>query len=436
LELLAGRHARGEKTPARASRECKKCEFRLVSANERALGKAGFDECWSGLIPPQADAPLSLDVWNLHFTAADKFLANGSYLMSQLTETDIEPPKKASARELYQDGWEDFERRRIQIRKINSGDPNPEVKRDELRGVIASWRFPLHFIDFETTRVALPFHRGMRPYEQVAFQFSHHVVHQNGKVEHRGDWINSQRGVFPNFEFLRQLRRELSTDDGTIFRYATHENTVLNDIIRQLEVSDEPDRAELIAWAKTITYRKDGGRYAWRGEREMVDLLDVVKRYYYHPRMGSSNSIKAVLPAILHQSAFLRRKYAQPIYGAPGGISSRNFTHFSWDHIWVRAGADGKVTDPYAILKSLCGSLGGHDYDTLERLYSEEEVADGGAAMTAYAMMQFTQMGEPERRQLTSALLRYCELDTLAMVMLYEHWCELVELPGRLQAAA
>jgi len=34
-------------------------------------------------------------------------------------------------------------------------------------------KYPYHFIDFETSTVAIPFHKGMRPYEPVAFQFSH-----------------------------------------------------------------------------------------------------------------------------------------------------------------------------------------------------------------------------------------------------------------------
>jgi hypothetical protein len=36
--------------------------------------------------------------------------------------------------------------------------------------------YPLHLIDFETAAVELPFHVGRRPYEQVDFQFSHHVL--------------------------------------------------------------------------------------------------------------------------------------------------------------------------------------------------------------------------------------------------------------------
>jgi len=42
--------------------------------------------------------------------------------------------------------------------------------------------------------------------------------------------------------------------------------------------------------------------------------------------------------------------------------------------------------------------------------------------MTAYSRMQFTEMSDIESREIQKALLKYCELDTLAMVMIWEYW--------------
>ena len=64
-----------------------------------------------------------------------------------------------------------------------------------------------------------------------------------------------------------------------------------------------------------------------------------------------------------------------------------------------------------------------------------DDLADGGGAMTAYAKMQFTEMSGAERSALRGSLLKYCELDTLAMVMLYEHWIEFTGLLGKKRAA-
>ena len=49
-------------------------------------------------------------------------------------------------------------------------------------------------------------------------------------------------------------------------------------------------------------------------------------------------------------------------------------------------------------------------------------IAEGGAAATAYARLQFEELDHQSREKICSALLRYCELDTLAMVMVVEAW--------------
>ncbi len=75
-----------------------------------------------------------------------------------------------------------------------------------------SWVYPLHMIDFETSSVALPFYEGMHPYESVAFQFSHHIIRQvNGgyEIEHAGQFINAEKGHFPNFDFVRALKKRV-----------------------------------------------------------------------------------------------------------------------------------------------------------------------------------------------------------------------------------
>ena len=67
--------------------------------------------------------------------------------------------------------------------------------------------------------------------------------------------------------------------------------------------------------------------------------------------------------------------------------------------------------------------------DELDKLLSDvEDLNNGGAALTAYGFLQYTDMSQQERDKITQALLRYCELDTLAMVMLWEHFGEVVSI--------
>jgi len=82
---------------------------------------------------------------------------------------------------------------------------------------------------------------------------------------------------------------------------------------------------------------------------------------------------------------------------------------------------DGTVVDPYRLLPPVFADLPREVIDVLE---ADEalEIAQGGAATTAYARLQFEDIAPEERRSIKAALLRYCELDTLAMVMVYEAW--------------
>lgn len=57
-------------------------------------------------------------------------------------------------------------------------------------------------------------------------------------------------------------------------------------------------------------------------------------------------------------------------------------------------------------------------------LFDEDKLNNGDLVMTAYGMMQFSEMSDAEKQAISTALLQYCELDTFAMVMLYEVWID------------
>jgi hypothetical protein len=63
----------------------------------------------------------------------------------------------------------------------------------------------------------------------------------------------------------------------------------------------------------------------------------------------------------------------------------------------------------------------------MQILSDDDELRDGGAALTAYARMQFEEMSDYECEEIRKALLKYCELDTMAMVMIYEGWKDLLQ---------
>lgn len=79
------------------------------------------------------------------------------------------------------------------------------------------------------------------------------------------------------------------------------------------------------------------------------------------------------------------------------------------------------VVDPYRLLPPVFTDLPREVVVALEA-DDDLEIAEGGAAMTAFSRLQFEDIAREERRSIEAAVLRYCELDTLVMVMVYEAW--------------
>lgn len=394
-------------------KKCKSCEFRYSEENVVKKLKSGYEECWmnqAGFSKEDFKKPLVLDIWD--FRRKDQLISEGRYFMEDVTTEDISAESVASEA-LCKD-----ERKWLQIEKTVSNDNTPYLDKKGLANEMEGWKYPLHFIDFETTALAIPFNKGLRPYEGVAFQFSHHQVEHDGSIRHKGQYLNIERGKFPSFNFVRALKAELEHDEGTIFRYHNHENTYLNIIYNQLKIAndiDVPDKDELVSFIKEITHSGGKTEDSWTGSRDMVDLYQLVVRYFYHPLMGGSNSIKVVLPAALNASGFLQRKYNQPVYGGSDGIPSLNFEKMTW----IQYNKEGRIINPYKLLPPLEKE---YDDEELSSLFADLEINEGGAAMMAYARMQFTEMNEEEVKRIREALLRYCELDTLAMVLIWEYW--------------
>ncbi|MDP3269185.1 MAG: DUF2779 domain-containing protein [Legionella sp.] len=403
-----------KKSPPIPKKECAKCQFRTLQ-DETGGFKSGYKECWAEALQYRdsdfQDATI-LDLWA--YPKKDECLKSGLIKLKDFDESDLQTKSDGKP------GLSQSERQWLQIEKVKNADNEVWLDKQGLKDEIASWTYPLHFIDFETAMMPIPFKKGMHPYQGVAFQFSHHIIDQQGNIEHFGEYLNTEPGIDPSIEFVRALKKELEKDTGTIFRYSNHENTYLNFILRQLEEMCEPppDKEEICEFIKSITKSSGKSREQWEGKRCMVDLWELVKRFYYDPLTKGSNSIKTIFPTIIKRSKFLQEKYSKPIYGSKNGVSSKNFTDQQWivfDH--------NEIKDPYSLLAPINKEI---PNEKIELLFEDDQLKEGGAATIAYAKLQFTHMSDFERDELRKALLRYCELDTLAMVMIVEAWFDML----------
>lgn len=422
---------KGERIATDLSSRCLKCEF----CNPTQVGmRDGRDECWldkANFAPSKSPKPLISELWSP--SKRDEMIKAGLYYLQDLTEEWVKRERSSKK----EDGLSAPDRRWLQIaiatqNKELMAEFGNDLQDDtylDCEGIKAyikahDIRPPYHMIDFETTAVALPYYEGMHPYEQVAFQFSHHIITPNADgtftIEHKGQWLNEKVNAFPNFEFVRALKSQLEQDNGTIFRYSSHENTILNAIKEQLELSNEADKEELIAFIDSITHEKK----VRKGERDMIDLCDIVKKFYYcYSQMHGSNSIKQVLPAVLNSSPYLQNKYSQKIYGKD--IPSLNIPEDE-PIAWISRMTDGTIDNPYHLLPSVATYLDLSEAqaqkleDSQSKSVDDMTVANGGAALTAYSKLMFCD-GQMDQA-LRTALLRYCELDTMAMVFIWEYF--------------
>ena len=381
--------------------------FTDLYTNEKEINWQNYNghvcrECWIEQFSISEDNQKRPNIYELwQFRHQKKLFKSNIFFLDQLSKQDFDDSSDTYL-SIKNRQWLQIEKR---VAEYLGKPVDFYLDTENLKDKMMEWKFPLHFIDFETCTSALPFTKGRHPYEQIAFQYSHHIVYSDGNIQHKSEYINAEPGKFPNYEFVRSLKKDLENDKGSVFKYATHENSILNAIYDQLIDSDEKDKDELMDFIKSITNKKENNELVWRGDRDMIDMCDLVKKYFYDSYMKGSNSIKVVLPAVIKICEFVNKKYSKP-------INEINLTsiNFSGDHIWIK---DGNL-DPYI-------SLPAPDFSKVQNPVGDiNKLNNGGDALTAYAKIQYQEMSSLERNIIKQSLLKYCELDTLAMVMIYE----------------
>lgn len=150
------------------------------------------------------------------------------------------------------------------------------LEKDNIKNFIDGFEYPLYFLDFETFQEAIPTVNGTKPYQQVPFQYSLHILYEDGRLEHKeylGDGFNS-----PIEGLIVNMLNDLS-NKGTIVSY--------NDSFERSRIKE---MAFMYPRYKVKLTELDS---------RFVDLADVFQKgYCYNKAMGGSFSIKSVLPAL------------------------------------------------------------------------------------------------------------------------------------------
>ena len=217
--------------------------------------------------------------------------------------------------------------------KIWPADTRAEINKQEIERFLGELQYPLYFFDYETMQGLVPYFDGQRPYQQVPFQYSLHIIREpGGEVEHR-EYLHKDK-TNPAPDLAKQLIEDMG-DSGSIITWNMRFEKSVNEELGRMY----PEYSEQI----TVINER------------VVDLMIPFKaKWYDDPRCEGSASIKKVLPVVCPELSYK--------------------------------------------------DLGIQDGNSAQRLWMEA-VLDGTR--------------ENEKDQIIADLLKYCELDTLAMVEIY-----------------
>ncbi|MCC7004787.1 DUF2779 domain-containing protein [Candidatus Nomurabacteria bacterium] len=172
------------------------------------------------------------------------------------------------------------EKQKNQVDAVKSG--RVDIKHEEIEEFINKLKYPIAFFDYETYACAIPRFQGYHPFDQIPFQFSLHVLEEDGKLTH--------------------------------FEYICKENKNPDEEIINAIQKSMPASGSIVTWHKSF----EMGRNRELGERnpkfkkyftglndriETADLEEIfLNQQYIHPKFKGKTSVKYVLPALTNIS--------------------------------------------------------------------------------------------------------------------------------------
>ena len=241
--------------------------------------------CWKAVLPSENHV---LMLYRAGKKVYEELLNNGIVKMS-----DIPKDFKLSATQ------------QIQVRAHKTGKPH--VNKNAIREFLSKLVYPIHLLDFETLASAVPIYDGSRPYEEIPFQFSLHVIEKPGAEPVHYSFLAPGKDhktgqlIDPRPEILRILKEKLGSSGSIVAYNAPYEVRCSTHMVRAY-----PDYAE---WFNSLfpadAEWKDGfaGRF--------VDLLVPFRNFdYYNPKQNGSASMKHVLPALIGGNTYEEMKAA------------------------------------------------------------------------------------------------------------------------------
>jgi hypothetical protein len=184
----------------------------------------------------------------------------------------------------------DFELGKEQAAQVQvAKTQKPIIEKAKIQAALADLKYPLYFLDYETVNPAVPLWDSTRPYQQVCFQYSLHVLREppkkgaKEKLDHFEHLAEGRDNPVPGL--LKQLQKDLAEDGGSVIVW-----------YKAFETGRNTEMAEMYPEYRDFLESVNGRIY---------DLRDIFKDLLYvHPGFQGSTSIKAVLPTLFPELAY------------------------------------------------------------------------------------------------------------------------------------
>ncbi len=142
---------------------------------------------------------------------------------------------------------------------------------------VSEWKYPLHFLDFETVMPAIPRYDGCWPYTQVTYQFSCHIIDKaGGELRHR-EYLHLEASD-PREKLVAELVDAVGPTGSVVSYYAKFEAARMKELAK--------------------FYPQHAAKLMSIVER-LVDPLPLMQEFVYDRDFHGSFSIKKVAPALL-----------------------------------------------------------------------------------------------------------------------------------------
>jgi hypothetical protein len=159
----------------------------------------------------------------------------------------------------------------------------PVIQQSEIKQFLSGLKYPLYFLDYETLMSLVPYFDGQRPYQQVPFQYSLHILQTPDAELEQREYLHRDNSD-PARPLTEQLIKDIGDTGTVLVWYEGFEKA------RNRELGDMfPEYKEAM---EAINDR-------------VVDLMTPFKKKWYDdPRCEGSASIKQVLPVLCPELSY------------------------------------------------------------------------------------------------------------------------------------